>query len=539
MPGFLDPLWFIALAAIPFIRWLHRWQVAASHWPVSALFLWDHANQVDAPGRTKKPPDPAWRRRALAIALLITALANPYWRSEVRSLTVWVDDSLSMFVLENDRTRLAMVMESLSHELNRSESRWAEIQLRSLTNPGQVQLYSSAFTANSDAWQSGQPAEPNGPPASVMSDESSHWLLTDGASESVRMWAQRVNIDRLIQSGVTTENSAVTLLAARRSLELVDGLDILVSISNTGVDTDVRQLELYDGRQLLQTTDLTLLPGQTIHRQTRVSATGQSLTASLAPGDFLSRDDSLTISRDKFQPLAALVDDDCPTALRRALAAHPALQLSDESSDPALHVSCPRERFPDLSNLARTSAGAQIRALVTATQPVSATPTWLPYAGFRQDFMLSAEWVSAAQWPGSLADIGPGIVLSAGETPLVVVHKQDAGASANAVVSTIVDTVVDMDQSQFIRQPEFAAFVATLTDIATQRHLLDETISVSRDVQASIVTPVRIDTNSSRSAAGQQVIVTPLSTLFALAALLIIALDAALVLGASRGAIHA
>ena len=164
MPGFLDPLWFTALAAIPFIRWLHRWQVAASHWPVSALFLWDHANQVDAPGRTKKPPDPAWRRRALAIALLITALANPYWQNEVRSLTVWVDDSLSMFALENDKTRLAMVMESLSRELDRSESRWAEIQLRSLTNPGQVQLYSSAFTPDSDVWQSGQPAEPNGPP---------------------------------------------------------------------------------------------------------------------------------------------------------------------------------------------------------------------------------------------------------------------------------------------------------------------------------------------------------------------------------------
>ena len=153
--------------------------------------------------------------------------------------------------------------------------------------------------------------------------------------------------------------------------------------------------------------------------------------------------------------------------------------------------------------------------------------------------MLSAEWVSAAQWPGSLSDIRPEIVLSAGEIPLVVVHKQDAGASANAVVSTIVDTVVDMDQSQFIRQPEFAAFVATLTDIATQRHLLDETISVSWGVQASIVTPVRIDTNSSRSASGQQVIVTPLSTLFELAALLIIALDTALLIGASRGARHA
>ncbi len=78
MPGFLDPIWLISLAVIPLIRWLHRWHAPMSAWPVSAIFLWDSAIQDDAPGKKKRPPDPAWRRRALMATFLIGALANPF-----------------------------------------------------------------------------------------------------------------------------------------------------------------------------------------------------------------------------------------------------------------------------------------------------------------------------------------------------------------------------------------------------------------------------------------------------------------------------
>jgi hypothetical protein len=96
MIGVLHPFWFVALAVIPLIRWLHRWQAPMATWTVSAIFLWEDAIQDDAPGPAKRKPDPAWRRRATVAALLITALANPFWRQDVESLTVWIDDSLSM-----------------------------------------------------------------------------------------------------------------------------------------------------------------------------------------------------------------------------------------------------------------------------------------------------------------------------------------------------------------------------------------------------------------------------------------------------------
>lgn len=533
MIGVLDPLWFVSLAVIPLIRWLHQWQAPMSDWPVSALFLWENAIQDDAPGPTKKKPDPAWRRRALFAALLIIALAKPYWQREVDSLTVWVDDSLSMSTVESSNTRLEAVTDSLFRALVESESTWAQIELRSLTDPGRVEFYTGGDSISLADWQNDTTAEPDGPPVSVMSPETSHWLLTDGASEGVRAWARRAPLDRVIQAGAATENSAVTRLAARRSLGTLDGLDILVTVSNTGLDTDARQLELYSGQKLLQTADLSLSPGQTIHWQTQVIAVEQSLTASLTPDDSLPADDGLTIGLQIFRPLAALVDGNCGTALRIAIATHPALRIFNTSANPDLYVSCPRERFPDASGM-----GAQIRALVSSSQPLRATPTWFPDAGVRQDLLLPAAWVSAGEWPRRVSGTGHKVVFGSADLPLVVIRNKDAGSSSNVGGPAVVDTIIDMSNPRFTSQPEYAAFVAALSDLATGRQLLDEATSTSRDVKASIVKPTKIDVVSSPAPRSQHTVTSSLTAFIVATALILFLLDSVLFLLARRKAGH-
>ena len=47
-------------------------------------------------GPAPRRPDPAWRRRALAAALLFLALAGPRSAAPVERIPLWVDDSLSM-----------------------------------------------------------------------------------------------------------------------------------------------------------------------------------------------------------------------------------------------------------------------------------------------------------------------------------------------------------------------------------------------------------------------------------------------------------
>lgn len=528
MPGFFHPLWLIALGIIPLIRWLHRWHAPLSSWPVSAIFLWEQAASNEIAGSRRAEPEPAWRRRALAAALLIIALSGPYLSTETRVLSVWIDDSPSVFTIENGNSRLATMFGILSEELERKESLWSEIRLRSLTNPGQMRLYADSDSLNSEDWQGGAKTYLDDFSMPVLTTDSDHWLLTDGASQEIQTWAARVSLDNIIQFGVGTENSAVTRLAARRSIKNAKAFDVLISISNAGDETDLRQVTLRSGNDVLQTTRLSLVPGQTIQWQAHIAAAEESLTASFSSGDALIGDDQLTISLDQFDPLTTRVDPDCGPALWHALSTHPSLAVVDATTDAALLVSCSRGNFSEDG----TSAG-QIRSLLNAAKPVSSSPVWLSQAGTRGDLSFTVDWISATQWPEQESADGRQVVLSTTEQPLVVVHSPASGSSA------IVDTVIDLNHPRFIQQAEYATFVATLADLATGRTLLDEAVTISRDARHSVVRPASIETQIGRSRPSGQATIKPLSALFLAAALLLLFLDTALLLRARTGAARA
>ena len=525
MPGLFNPLWLFALIIIPLIRWLHRWRTPLSSWPVSAVFLWEHATPDQQPGPTKSQPDPAWRRRALATALLVIALAGPYWSTQQRVLSVWIDDSLSAFTMENGETRLATMLSALSEELSNSDSAWAEITLRSLSIPGHVRRYAESVTLNQDDWTTGHEVNGHDTLLPVLANESDHWLLTDGASPDVRSWAARVSLDRVIQSGVATENAAVTRIAARRSIDNTHELDVLVSVTNTRIETDTRQLALYGGENLLQTTILSLLPGQTFQWQTQVAIANEAISASLTPGDSLPTDDLLRLSLGRFDPLPTRIGTHCGPSLRHALSTHPSLDTVDNIIEAALVVDCSRDEFGNDSN-----SGARIRVFLGRAESLTSTPTWFFSSAAPPGLSLSTDWIFAAQWPEPLPASGHRVLLSAAEQPLVVVHASNTNATAT------VDTVVNLAHPRFTAQAEYAAFVAMLVDLATGRKLLDETVTAARAPGQSVVIPVSIDVEQSLAKPANQAAIKPLSTIFLVGALLLLLLDAALLIRARRGA---
>lgn len=537
MPGFADPLWLVGLGIIPLIRWLHRAEAPLSAWQVSALFLWDQASEKDAQGKTKKRPDPAWRRRALLAAFVVGALANPHWMAETRLLTVWVDNSLSMQAMENGSTRLSTLMTMLAKELNQADSSWDEVVLRSLSDPGEVSTVSSSNFAAANEWQSWQVAEPVGPPAPLMSERSNHWLLTDGASEALQSWAQRVRIDHALQTGAATENVAVSRLAARRNLEAENTLDVLVAISNTGRDAAERRLSLYSGGRLLEFADLSLAAGQTLNWQSRILAGDALLKVALTSGDVLSADDELTLDLSSFEALATVVEDACGPALRRAVVTHPSLRLAGPADRPALAISCSHDRFPAAEFAAANNVPAHIRMLSGSPASVATSPVWTPYAGDRGNLLLAAEWLSAAAWPaGADALAAASILLRAEDMPLVVLRTADSPSDFGDRSARFVDTSIDLRQPLFVQQPEFAAFVAVLADIATDRQLLTEPASVSRHVQASRVSPVSLDVAAADAESQQRIAAAPLSSAFVILALLLLLLDTTLYLRSRRSA---
>jgi hypothetical protein len=118
-------------------------------------------------------------------------LADPVVEREQATLTVWIDDSLSMQATEGGESRREVGLRLL--ESNLQDSEFTSISQRPLTFPSQIDT------------------------------TSAHWLVTDGASERVRVWAQQADIERIIQVGTSTENVAVTRLAVRRGRRHVFG----------------------------------------------------------------------------------------------------------------------------------------------------------------------------------------------------------------------------------------------------------------------------------------------------------------------------
>ena len=161
------------------------------------------------------------------------------------------------------------------------------------------------------------------------------------------------------------------------------------------------------------------------------------------------------------------------------------------------------------------------------------TPVWLPHELSTGQLHLPSEFIASTAWPGHIAAIKQRVLLQSGGLPLIAVTKNADD------ITTTVDTVIDMDHPAFIQQSEYAALVAILVDVASGRRLLDATIGESRAVAESVIRPGIWDRPQSAATATGRMTEVPLSWLFVLIAMLVLAIDIALLIGARKRAAHA
>ena len=183
-----SPGWLLALGVVPLIRWLHRWRAPLTRAPVSAVFLWPADTSAQS-GPERTPPDPAWRRRALAAALI---------RDHVE-LTVWIDDSLSMSTRDESDSRLADGLDKLRQAI--ADENAGRVTLRSLSDPAKSVPSGDARAFDADFWSG--PAAPDPPIAALMQADSAHWLVSDGASDVVHEWSRNSPVSRTMSFGTT------------------------------------------------------------------------------------------------------------------------------------------------------------------------------------------------------------------------------------------------------------------------------------------------------------------------------------------------
>jgi Aerotolerance regulator N-terminal len=462
--SFVTPAWLLGLLLVPVIRWLHLGGPQRRAVPVASLALWRKAEATGPAAGGRRPPDPAWRRRALIAVLLSLALAGPRSAVDVDQVTLWVDDSLSMLTREDGVLRLTRGLELAAVALEGRPD--AAVEVRSLSRPWEVHRELDAQAIAELVAAAGQ-QEPARPPAALWSSDREHWLVTDGAADSL----DARDFSRVIRVGETRRNVGLLRLAARRSLEDRDRIDVELQARNGGDATEERVVVLAGDGGVIARSTLRLAPGESA-TVSATTGTSSRLTGSLEPGDALEADDSISLEAAELAAKRVRVDPSCPTSLLAALRSHPALALAGDAADAALSVSCGATVAPGSQPVIYFRRGESPRA---AGEPL----LWSSAVDSSSRRLGAYAWRTT----GRLAPPRDGdvVLLASGATPLVM--RRAAGAA------TVIETSLDVEPDAGDDPASTPLLVAFLVDEALSTSLLDPVAVIERSPDAVMVVP--------------------------------------------------
>ncbi len=468
MLTFVSPVWLFGFLLLPVIRWLHRGGRQLRAVPVSRLDLWRRAAARSPAAGERRPPDPAWRRRALLAALLVVALAGPQLPEQRTDITLWIDDSLSMLTREEQGTRLAQgfaQVRSLLAEVPR-----AGVEVRTLGDPWHglgplTDATIAAIVAGAGRKQS------TAPPAALLRSDAAHWLLTDGADAALFEWPGESRPDRVIQVGSVTRNVGLERLSARRSLSDPERYDVSLSVANGGTTPETRVVVFATDAGELARSNLRLDPGGSTLMNASIPASAK-VRATLQPGDALAEDDEIVLDLGPLRRRRVATDAKCSTALKAAVAAHPALVPVD-------HGATDVEAVLDCGTRGAVSGVASIQVLAnrTPSRP-QGSMQWSSSVPESRRIRLDTERIRvAARLEPRPGDV---VLLAVGDEPLIV---RRAGESKR------LETSLDFDSEEALRGPEIPLLVNLMFERLLDSPLLDEFAIVDRGAGSTKVAP--------------------------------------------------
>lgn len=464
----VTPLWLLGLLLLPVIRWLHRGGRHRRTVPVSHRGLWRGSAVSPPAAGERRPPDPAWRRRALLTILLIVALAEPQLPGQRARVTLWVDDSLSMLTREAQVTRLAAGLAQARTLL--TESAPLQVELRSLGDPWRS-LGPPTDAAVATLVAGAARKEPTAPPVALLRRDSAHWLVTDGADAALFDWPGGRRPDRIIQVAGVTRNVGLQRLAARRKAADPDQFDLLVKLMNGGDAPETRELAFFVGAREATRSTHRVEPGSSVLVQVTIPATG-SVRATLQPGDALAEDDDIVLDLAALRRHRVATDARCPRALAAAVGTHPALVLAPwGATDVDAVLDC------GASYAAGTIATIRVTADRLPMQPRGPLSWSSAVTDSRRVRLDTAGIRVAARLQAGPADT---TLLAAGGEP-VIIHR--AGAAR------LLETSLDFGSMAITRGPEVPLLVNTMFEHLLGSRLLDAIAVTDRGPNSAKVVP--------------------------------------------------
>jgi hypothetical protein len=467
------PLWLTGLVLIPLLWWLHRRSSCGRSVLVASLALWPVRRPPEAAAgpTARHPVDPALLRRVLIVALAIIALAGPASPRPSGSVTVWVDDSASMRATEAGGPRSGLALARLGQELAARAA--GEVIVRALGDPATARTIGElpALFAAPTAGDAGR--EPVLPAPESLEGTSEHWLVTDGADARVNAWLGLAPIGRVLQSGSTTENVALTALSVRRALSGAGRYVVQAAVMNAGRARAERRLELAGEAGTLWSAPLQVEPGQSATVNVELEWAAGRLQAVLSPGDALHLDDSLALDASGLAPVAVEVDSSCPAALRAAILAHPATQTAAAASRPDLAIDC-------AGRMTASGAPRLLARPVIDGRAVEGAARWSSAAAAGVRLALDPRLLVRS---GSLPrlETGDTLLLGTADEPLVV---------RRAASTPVVEVALDLAQPAFAASPQYPLFVSAVAALTLERPLLGVVTAVSRPVDGARIAPL-------------------------------------------------
>ncbi|WP_347258964.1 BatA domain-containing protein, partial [Methylocaldum sp.] len=433
-----SPGWLWGLVVLPLVWALHKLRARRGELAVSAVFLWRFAASEETTGSRWSSADPAWRRRALILALLILAEAGARW-TDSRSIEIWLDDSVSMLVDEGEAKRHEMALQVLREALEDLSPFRAVIH--SLTYPGRSvrfdSLSANRWEGEVDSWFQDPGPGVQMPLAMEMGPDAVHWLVTDGADSDVNRWADTAPLSRIVQVGRARDNLALTALALRPSLKSENGLNGVLELANTGDAEARRTIELYVGEHMLRSWSVVVSSGgtETLAFDLPDPVDGP-LIARSKPADALAYDDELALAYT--QRVRARLFGACGRHLSTALSVHPALTFpSGDGNDVDLAVVC--------GNSEAGAGRARLRFQRTGRSHTLGKPVlWTSGARELKHVFLDHRWLRAFPAGAFGPDSGKAL-LAAGSEWLIASNENPSE----------IDVRLDMEFQAFAEQPEY------------------------------------------------------------------------------------
>ncbi|MBI3155315.1 MAG: hypothetical protein HYZ20_07880 [Burkholderiales bacterium] len=508
------PWWLLGLLLLPLIRWLHRGGVPLRALPVAHLGLWPAATPPTGQG-AQMPPDPAWRRRALLVALLLLALAGPRWPDARQRVTLWVDDAPAMLLRDAGATRLAAGLARAGALLSALGD--AEVELRTLSDPWRPQPWPGTRASvgvargapqadgrademaevlaasirrrlDADTAQDLQEAGccvPVPPPAALLRPERAHWLLTAGTGAAQADWPGGRGPERVIEVGAAAHNVGLVRLAARRKTEDPRQVELLAVLANGGDADETRSLTVTADGSPPRRIERRIAPGSVAVVTIDLPASASPVRATLEPTDALPEDDALDLDLAALRPRTVAADAACAPALRAALAVHPMLSLADPPPPPA----------PDGGRAAAPQAAPD--AVVDCGG--GGLPAGLPTLRLHAETLPTLR-TGAPGWPTSVPaarrprlDAGAlplGARLHAGRTDRVLLALGDEPVIVRrAARPTVVETSIDIGAAREIGDA-LPLLVALMVDELFGARLLEQSAIADRGLDAARVLPL-------------------------------------------------